>query len=745
MGSTATDKPAPSGQPYGDPGVELLLEAGVVLAGSLEPEVTMRQVAGLTVPRLADLCVIDLRADDGSIQGVAVVARDPELERGLVELRDRFPLDPAGEHPVARVLRSGATELVAEMTSPMLRSYARSATHATFMVEHGYRSAIVAPLVARDHTLGALSVLRMRQREPFAERDRELVAELARRAALAIDNGRLYSELRMLEQRLEAILAGLAEAITMVDEQGRTVYANAAAAKLLRVSTAGELVGDPPGSLIRRFHVFDEDGRELELADMPSRRLLRGEPSPAPLLVRNVVPETGDERWLIVRASALNDPASGSLSHVVSVFEDVTELKRAELAERLLADASRILASSPTLSALAEIAGFATREIADWCAIDLVGEPSGIERVATRAARSSTILAGDETTPEELADRSGVGEVVRTGEARVWSAEPMRDGSGHDEADAPLAGAAAVLVAPIGVGRNVIGAITVARSRPSRPFSEADVAVVLELGRRMGIAAANARRYSERSHIAHVLQQALLPQSLPDSDALEVRAVYEAAGELNEVGGDFYDVFEYDHGAWLVLIGDVCGKGAQAAGVTALARHTLRAAAITGQPPAQMLDTLHRALMHQSDGLEPCTVCVVLVRPDNGRAKLTIALGGHHPPLLIGARDAVSPIGRAGTLLGAVDPIDVHETTAELRHGETLLLYTDGVIDAGRPLRPLGDHGLIDLCAGGANRPLGELLEHIRDETVSRAGGSLRDDVALLAVRLRSDGSTDGG
>jgi serine phosphatase RsbU (regulator of sigma subunit) len=247
---------------------------------------------------------------------------------------------------------------------------------------------------------------------------------------------------------------------------------------------------------------------------------------------------------------------------------------------------------------------------------------------------------------------------------------------------------------------------------------------------------ANARRFTERSVIADSLEQALLPEPLPQSDRLELRAIYEAAGEANEVGGDFYDVFEYDDGRWLLAIGDVCGHGPHAAGVTALTRHTLRAAAISGQRPARMLETLHGALVRRPQRLEPCTVCAVLVRPGDRRAELTVARAGHHPPLLIGA-DGARPVGRPGTLLGAVDPIEVHETTAELREGETLLLYTDGVIDAGSPTRPLGERGLAGLCSGASGRPLGELLDQIRAETFARAGGSPRDDVALLALRLK--------
>src|SRR5438270_5551341 len=132
-------------RPVADVAVELLLEAGGVLATSLDVTTTIEQVARLTVPRLADLCVIDLRDDDGSIRKVAAAAADERVAQGLEEMRRRFPLDPGGEHPVARVIRSGKPELLAEMSSTRLRGFAQGSAHAHFMLENDYRSAVVAP------------------------------------------------------------------------------------------------------------------------------------------------------------------------------------------------------------------------------------------------------------------------------------------------------------------------------------------------------------------------------------------------------------------------------------------------------------------------------------------------------------------------------------------------------------------------------------------------------------------------
>jgi PAS domain S-box-containing protein len=563
-----------------DAAIELLLEAGAVLATSLDQTTTMGQVAQLTVPRLADLCVIDLLDEDGTIRDVAVAAADEEIARGLEQLRARHQLDPGGEHPVARVIRSGEPVLLPEMTSMLLSSFAQGSEHAKFMIDHGYRSAAVAPLLARERTLGAISALRLGDSEPYGSEDMDLVCELARRAALAIDNARLFSQLHRVEQRLEAVLVNLAEAITVTDEQGRMVFANQAAADLLGAATPDKLMRAQPGTIMPRFLVLDEHGRELHLESMPDRRLFAGE-RPEPLLVRNIVRATGEERWLMVRSSPVLDPENGRIQYAVNVFENITEVKRAQLAER-----------------------------------------------------------------------------------------------------------------------------------------------------------SRAQLYTERSRIAHILERSLLPESLPDIPKVEIRARYASAGEANEVGGDFYDVFAYDEGRWMLVIGDVCGKGPRAAGVTALARHTLRAAALSGQSPAEMLHTLHRALRLQPAGADLCTVCLVMLTPGPDHARLTVALAGHQPPLLIDRGGDVTALGEPGTLLGVIDPIDILESTAELHAGQTLLLYTDGVPEAGRGSGQLGEQGLFDLCAQAPHLTLSGLLEHIEHCALEHAAGRLRDDIALLALRL---------
>jgi PAS domain S-box-containing protein len=730
-----------------DVAVSLLIEAGAVLASSLDQATTMSQIARLTVPRLADLCVIDMRDEDGSIREVAVAAADPLIPEGLEELRSRFPLDPAGEHPVARVIRGGESLLLAEMSGPELSSFAQGSEHARFMMDNGYRSAIVAPLSARGRTLGALSVLRLGEGAPYTNDDLELASELARRAALAIDNARLFSQLRRVERRLEAVLVNLAEAITVTGRDGSMAFANQAAADLLGAESPSELIEAQPGTIMHRFLVFDEAGRELDLEQMPGRRLLRGE-RPEPLLVRNIVRASGEERWLMVRSSPVTDPETAEIIYAVNVLENITEVKRAQLAESFMAKVSSVLASSMDYEeTLQRVARLAVPQLADWCAVDLLDERGEIRHVAVHHGDPAKLALAEQLHRSyrlTLDQPTGVPEVIRSGQPRISTeieddalAAYARDPR-HLEMLSAIHPRAVIIVPMVGATKT-IGAITLVSAESERRLAHSDLALAVRLGRRAGAAVENARLYTERTQIAQTLQEALLPESLPEIPGTEARALYSAAGELNEVGGDFYDVFPYGADRWMLVIGDVCGKGPRAAGVTALTRHTLRAAAMSGKSPAEMLEVLHQALRRQPAGSDLCTVCLVAMTREPERLLLNVALAGHHPPLRIDREGEVTPLGQPGTLLGVIDPIEIFETAAELRAAETLLLFTDGVPEAGRASGQLGESGLRELCAQAPRLTLEELLERIKATALEHAAGRPRDDIALLAVRLSVD------
>jgi PAS domain S-box-containing protein len=726
-----------------EPDIDLLVEAGVVLAESLDVPTTLGRVARLTIPRLADLCVIDLVDEDGAIVQTAAASVEETVAEDLRALRERRRLDPEGPHPVAEVIRSGRPVLLSQMESDELRSYAAGARHARFMIEHGYHSAVVAPLTARQRTLGALSVLRLGNDTAYEESDLAVVNELARRAALAIDNARLYSEVRRVEQRLAAILVSLAEAITLTDAEGCIVFANQAAADLLGAASPDKLIGSEQAALMARYFVRDEHGAELTAEQLPHRRMFAGE-DPEPMLLHAIERTSGEERWLMARPAPVLDHESERLLFSVNVYEDITEVKRAETAESFMAEASRVLASSMDFpETLQKVARLAVPQIADWCAVDVLGENGEIEAVAIHHGDPAKLSQAQQlrrSGAASIEDEGGVAEVIRTGSARLYPAidrEALASEASEQHMRLMLSlRTTSAIVVPLAAPSRTVGALTLATSESVRRMSERDIPLAVRLGRRAGTAVESARLYTERKRIADVLQAALLPEELPPIPDAQVSALYRAAGELNDVGGDFYDVCPCSAGRWMLAIGDVCGKGPRAAGVTALARHTLRAGAMLDQTPTDILRTLHRALGHQPAGADMCTVCLVMIEPRGDAARLTVTLAGHPPPVIVRAGGKAAQVGAPGTLLGVVEDLQIKEVETQLCAGETLLLYTDGVLEAGAPDRPIGEHGLLELCSAQERLELAELLRRIEQTAVERTAGELHDDIAMLGVRV---------
>ncbi|MFC9328674.1 SpoIIE family protein phosphatase [Kitasatospora sp. NPDC057015] len=250
--------------------------------------------------------------------------------------------------------------------------------------------------------------------------------------------------------------------------------------------------------------------------------------------------------------------------------------------------------------------------------------------------------------------------------------------------------------------------------------------------------------------LATTLQRTLLPPSLSAPPGLEVAAYYHIAS-IDEVGGDFYDLFPLAHGTWGLFLGDVCGKGAAAAAVTSLARYTLRAAAVYDPDPAAVLANLNQVLTHEYLGTDPrfCTVLFGVLTPDSGRRDggfhLTLASGGHPPAIVLGsdgtARHLPTP---GGQLLGVIPDPQIASTTVRLAPGDTVLLYTDGLTEAqtaslGRPRGDdggrYGDDALLDFSTSLAPTTAPAAIAALR-ELLDTLGTGVDDDTALLALSV---------
>jgi len=280
--------------------------------------------------------------------------------------------------------------------------------------------------------------------------------------------------------------------------------------------------------------------------------------------------------------------------------------------------------------------------------------------------------------------------------------------------------------------------LTVARIATEGPPSF--TAFIRDITERQRAAQALYDSREQFAELAYTLQTSLLPAELPDVPGMELAARYHPAVAGVEVGGDFYDVFRTGRATWGVVMGDVCGKGADAASLTGLVRHTIRAAAMVTTQPARILAMLNEAILRQQDATNErfATVAYASVARRAGQTTLTVACGGHPSPLVLRADGAVVPVGAVGTLLGILREVEFTEASVRLRPGDGVTFYTDGLTEA--PGRD-GEFGarrlglLVASCAGlSADATAGRL----KDEILAYQGGTSRDDLAVLVLRRQA-------
>jgi sigma-B regulation protein RsbU (phosphoserine phosphatase) len=233
--------------------------------------------------------------------------------------------------------------------------------------------------------------------------------------------------------------------------------------------------------------------------------------------------------------------------------------------------------------------------------------------------------------------------------------------------------------------------------------------------------------------VARALQRTLLPPDLPKIPGLEVAAAFQPAGEGTDLGGDFYDAVQVDDDDWLVVVGDVCGKGPEAAAVTALARHSLWAAAARSEGPCDIIATLNGVLLrHQTDRY--MTIIALGLREEAGRWTATVCAGGHPLPLLVRG-DSITTLGRFGSVVGLFDEPGYNEETHDLHAGDVILLYTDGITEGRRDGVQFGEKGLRDAVrrhqASGASLP-----DAVLAEALDYQGGRAADDAAVVTITV---------
>jgi PAS domain S-box-containing protein len=546
-------------------------------------------------------------------------------------------------------------------------------------------------------------------------------------------------ELTPTREQLHGMLSNLSEAVTVTDRDRRMRYANQAAADLLGCATPEELVALPLGTIAAQWDSTHEDGRPMVAEDVPSFKIVNGQPA-EPLLTRIVHRESGEQRWRLVKAAPLRGPGGELMA--VSVIEDVTEAKEAELRQRFLAQAGVTLASSLDYEeTLQRVAQLVVPGLADWCAVDVVDANLRLNQVAVAHVDPDKVAFAHDFRsryPPDPNEDSGLYGVLRSGRPELYPELPdeLLEQSIPDteqlEAIRAL-GMRSVMLIPMVVAGRTIGVLTMVSAESRRAFDEHDLAFAGDLARRAATAVENARLYTERAQAALTLQQSLLPARLPTVPGWELASSYAAGDTTVEVGGDFFDVVELDEG-FLAVVGDVTGKGVQAAALTALARYTLATAARFDPSPAAVVSLLNDVLLHRPE-ISLLTVACAHVVPTASGARLRLTSAGHPLPVLSRPGHAPTTVGPPGLLLGMTGAARWEESEIELAPGDALLFYTDGVTDTPSGGQRFGEQRLLAALPPAPADPremIAGVLSALREFQV----GDVVDDRAMLALHV---------
>lgn len=471
----------------------------------------------------------------------------------------------------------------------------------------------------------------------------------------------------------------------------------------------------------------------------------------------------GKERWLEGWGDVVHG-SDGQKLGMIGLVADVSgrtavEQERAELLikerearhaaeagrQRLdfLARAFKAIGSSLDLESTTErVLGVLVPSVSDWAAVYLKrdGSIAAVGATHREPEADRALQALIEAFPVDESTEGGVGETMRNS-APILGAEPpdevldQYELTDEQRRQIDLIGVDSYITVPLIHQGAAIGAIALGVGGEHRTYGTDDVELVEQIADRAAIAFRNAILFEERASIARVLQRSLLPAALPAIEGLETAGKYASAGGGLDVGGDFYDMFQIDAERYGLAIGDVSGKGHEAAAVTALTRHTIRATALLRKRPGNVLRAVNEVLLEQSAEERFCTAVYGVVRPNGTGCEITMAIAGHVPPVVARADGRVEEIRSPGVLLGMYPDPAFEDCTVTLEPGDTLILYTDGLTDVKVGDRMLGRDWIRDELAVTHKLGVAEIVTGLADNA-ARSGGVLIDDIAILGLQV---------
>jgi serine phosphatase RsbU (regulator of sigma subunit) len=429
----------------------------------------------------------------------------------------------------------------------------------------------------------------------------------------------------------------------------------------------------------------------------------------------------------------LNDELIGARREAARAAESERSARgRAEAAASQLRHLQRIVDTTLTGLSLAELLDELLGRVCDAVGADALEALLLDELAAELEVRADRGLSGREPEDRYFPARDGLyAQTLRAG--RPLHVPRVGPDSGVSRA---LAESVQSLVSvPLRAESRALGVLAVG-SRSERVFTQGEIEMLELAAERIAVAIERVLAFERERTVAAILQDSLMPGDPPELDGLEVATRYRPAGMGQRVGGDFYDVFPLPDGRSAAVVGDVRGKGPEAAARTALVRFTVRALAPREPSPAALLTELNRAMLDQSDAVRRhCTIVYATFRGDTGGAEVELACGGHPPPLVLRTDGSVEEIGLPGSLVGLLDDVTHRTARARLEPGDVALFYTDGVTESHRSGDLFGEERLAAALAGCAGLDAGGVADRIERAVEDWNDGPLRDDVAIVAVR----------